>query len=86
MNNRIKKKIKRWKKLEFIKFNKINNFEKNPKNGGTPAIENNIIEVEIKNNEFVLMCLREKIVFVEVEWYWKRTRKKINRDILYINI
>jgi uncharacterized protein (DUF4415 family) len=37
------------KKFEFIKIKRINNFEKNPKKGGTPAIDK-IIKVKIDND------------------------------------
>lgn len=42
-----KKNKQKKKKFEFNKISKINNFEKNPKKGGTPAIENKVIVTEV---------------------------------------
>ena len=43
MNKRIKKKGKNKKKFELHNKVNINTFEKKPKKGGTPAIENRAI-------------------------------------------
>ena len=64
---------------------KIRIFEKKPIKGGTPAIENKIIEVVIAKNELNLKSLNEYNVLVKKLTYCCKIQNKIIIEMLYIN-
>ena len=70
------------KKLEFIKEIKIKSLEKNPKNGGTPDKENNIIVIVIKEKKLNLKSLKEYIVLKLKLMYCCKFQNNINKEIL----
>ena len=63
-----------------------NNLVKNPAKGGTPAIENKVIEIISKELELKLSPEKELSVLVAEDELFISIQKSINRLKLYINI
>jgi hypothetical protein len=71
--------MKKGKKLEFNKFIKINNLEKKPTNGGTPAIENKTIVITDKKKKLNFKSLKEcRVLKLKLTYCFKV--QKINRS------
>jgi hypothetical protein len=68
--------------LEFKRFNRIKSFEKNPINGGTPAMEKKIIKKTDKLKKFSLKSLSEYRVLISVVITFCNVQKTIKNDIL----
>jgi len=63
-----------------------NIFEKNPINGGTPAIENSMIDIFNTINEFCVNSLNVNRVFIFIVIKLNRDQKNEIRDRLYMNM
>lgn len=69
-------------KLELIRPIKINNFEKNPINGGTPAIENNETAIIVVKNVLNLKSTNEAIVLKPLLTVCWIVQKRISKVVL----
>lgn len=66
----------------FVRSVSMNNFEKNPINGGTPAIENNNMVIEIKKKLLKLKLLKDWSVLNWVSTVLNKTQNKVISDVL----
>lgn len=65
---------------------KIKSFEKNPKKGGTPAIENKEIVINFPKGLLFEKLLKECVVLMSVFVTWNKVANKTTKEKLYINI
>ena len=77
--------MKKIKKFEFRSKRKTNTFEKNPQNGGTPAIENKAITSSFVKVPVAPKSLKAYNELVRLFVNWKRVVKITKSAILYIN-
>lgn len=65
---------------------RMKSFEKNPTNGGTPAMENNKIVIAIKKKLLKLKLLKDWRVLNCDRTVLKSTQKSVMSDVLYMNM
>ena len=70
----------------FVKRVRINNFEKKPIKGGTPAIENNSIVIANKKKLLKLKLLNDCKVLNWVNTVLNNNQKRVIKDVLYTNM
>jgi hypothetical protein len=64
----------------------MKSFEKNPINGGTPAIEKSNTVIVIKKKLLKLKLLKDCNVLNCVRTVLNKTQKSVISDVLYMNI
>jgi hypothetical protein len=82
MKSTTKKTAYKIKKALLVKSVNINSFEKKPINGGTPAIENSNIVIEIRKKLLKLKLLNDCSVLNCVSTVLKSTQKRVISEVL----